>query len=1134
MTMQAITYARARLKLLVCRVVLFCITFSCATAQAQNRQYQFNLVTSTDNMPLGKIMDIVQDSSGYLWMADYTNGLIRYDGYKMTRFRNDLADSNSLRVTDMESLYLTKDGMIWVGGIGLDKFDPRTGKFKHFGSAIYDSVNRENPGINAIIEDRHGVVWVGTSRGLFKLDQKSGKALHIRHDPKDSASLSSDLVRTIYEDRNGDIWIGTGMEFFNDGDGGLNLLTDREMVKFKRWFSNPKDPASLVNNKVRAIFEDSRGNFWIGTGGDGLHTMDRQKGTFKRYPFNSAKPDELSRPALKNGAFADHISFITEDGTGTIWIGTGNAGLNAYDPKLKKVTHLDSSNGFPDKSAWNAFVSRDGVLWITSQWEEKLYRVDPFHSMINHMPLHAPASKIIEDRKGNLWIGTWESGQFERPADHPESLEKISLPEDLAPHQLHNVVLGSYEDRSGLIWMATSDGVQIYNPSSKTMTQVDDVLKKAIAPHTWINAIHEDSQGLLWISAITGLTRLNRKSGELKHFTHSDKDSNSLSSNAILEWMEDKTGNIWLSTWSNKGLNMLKKGDTSFKHYLINYHISCLCSDASGRVWIGTDNGLFWFDQSADRFVPFKGPQLELDNIGIKSIFEDRNRNIWLTTGSTICKIDSSRNQLISFGEKYGVYNNSFNRVKLAASQTSQGEILLGNGDGYYYFFPQDLEANRYPTQLLFTDFFIDNKIIKPSDEQQNVLTSPIDETHELNLSHSQNNISFNFLGIQYASPENNSYLYKLENYDRDWRVAGSDKSASYFKLSPGKYTLRVKATSNNGIWSERNIDITIQPPWWLTWWAFTLYGLLFAMVAYYIYRSQRQRIIRTERERTREKELVQAKEIEKAYTELKTTQTQLIQSEKMASLGELTAGIAHEIQNPLNFVNNFSEVNTELIGEMEKEIEDGNTAEIKSIAENIRQNLDKISHHGKRADAIVKSMLQHSRTSAGVKEPTDVNALADEYLRLSYHGLRAKDKSFNAHLETKLDERIGKLNIIPQDIGRVLLNIYNNAFYAVGERKRRLGEAYHPVVSLSTSLIHGKNGGPEKAEIRIADNGGGIPQQVLDKIFQPFFTTKPTGEGTGLGLSLSYDIVTKGHGGELSVETREGEGATFIILIPK
>jgi two-component system NtrC family sensor kinase len=269
-------------------------------------------------------------------------------------------------------------------------------------------------------------------------------------------------------------------------------------------------------------------------------------------------------------------------------------------------------------------------------------------------------------------------------------------------------------------------------------------------------------------------------------------------------------------------------------------------------------------------------------------------------------------------------------------------------------------------------------------------------------------------------------------------------------------------------------------------------------------------------------------KDLKQSLEHLKATQAQLVQQEKMASLGELTAGIAHEIQNPLNFVNNFSEVNTELIDELQeerkKEIRDFKNED--GILNDIKDNEQKIIHHGKRADAIVKGMLQHSRVSTGQKEPTDINALADEYLRLSYHGLRAKDKTFNSEIKTDFDTTIEKINIVPQDIGRVLLNLFNNAFYGVTEKKKQVGESYDSSVSVCTKKIDGK------ISISVKDNGIGIPQKIIDKIFQPFFTTKPTGQGTGLGLSLSYDII-KAHGGEIKVETMEGEGAEFVINLP-
>ncbi len=307
-------------------------------------------------------------------------------------------------------------------------------------------------------------------------------------------------------------------------------------------------------------------------------------------------------------------------------------------------------------------------------------------------------------------------------------------------------------------------------------------------------------------------------------------------------------------------------------------------------------------------------------------------------------------------------------------------------------------------------------------------------------------------------------------------------------------------------------------------------------LIAFLLYNNNRQKQKANNLLHRQKQEIdFQRDKAEKALVELQSTQAQLIQSEKLASLGELTAGIAHEIQNPLNFVNNFSELNRELITEMKEEIEKGNYGEVKTIAGDLEVNEERINHHGQRASAIVKGMLEHSRVSTGVKEPTDLNALADEYLRLAYHGLRAKDDNFNATLETHFDPNLPLVSVIPQDIGRVLLNLINNAFYAVAERSRstvnekaKQGiESYTPTVTVSTRQLE------NAIEISVQDNGNGIPEAIKDKIFQPFFTTKPTGQGTGLGLSLAHDIVTKGHGGNLEVKSKGKDGTKFTIQLP-
>jgi len=396
----------------------------------------------------------------------------------------------------------------------------------------------------------------------------------------------------------------------------------------------------------------------------------------------------------------------------------------------------------------------------------------------------------------------------------------------------------------------------------------------------------------------------------------------------------------------------------------------------------------------------------------------------------------------------------------------------------------------------------------------------------DLVLPYDHNNISFDFNAVETGKNFLVEYQYQLEGYDKQWNHPGDISSVSYGNIYEGKYRFLVKAKNPEGIWSEPVIyNFEVLPPWWRTWWAYALYAISF-LWALKLFSTYRERSLRKEKENLELQVHHRTQLLEDTIITLKNTQSQLIQSEKMASLGELTAGIAHEIQNPLNFVNNFSEINKDLLDDMHLEIEKGNIVEIRDIARDILQNTEKITHHGKRADSIVKSMLLHSRTSTGHSEPTDINKLANEYLKLAQHVIIGKEKDFQPRTQTSFDPAIETINIIPQEIGRLLLNLMNNAFWAVSE-KYKLGEKdFIPMVAVSTKKLS------DKIELRVKDNGMGIPEKTMEKIFQPFFTTKPAGQGTGLGLSLSYDIV-KAHNGSLHVDSVEGKYTEFIVTLP-
>jgi len=1109
-----------------------------------SQHIHFNRIDFKPEKYVKSLLGITQDQLGYIWISSKSGGIFRYDGREFVNFLHSDSLSNSLANNWTECILADSSGIIWIGtvGQGLDRFDPATNSFTHFRHDPKNNSSIANDTVMAILEDHLGNLWIGNYGGVDMLDRETGKFINYSHRPNDSSSLSNNMVRALYEDHQGTIWVACGSPFPNEGDpneGGLNRF-NRTNGNFTRYLHNPASPNSLATNKVKAMFEDSKGNFWIGTSGDGLHIMDREKGTFTHYYYDSAHPEKLSRPPV-GGVPYDHITFINEDLGGGIWIGSLTSGINRYDPVTKKSTHfgaalknvkafipdkIDTASGFIDFSPWQALFTKEGTIWISillsiNNSEKLLYSVNPFEKTIPFYPITKPgANTFYYDADSILWIGT-DGGLVRK--NLKINTEKLYVHDPKNANSLsHTGVTVIRVDKNGNFWFGTYSGLNKFDPRTNTFTRYlnDPKLKSSLGNDSiWSMCVdHNDN---LWVGTSRGIDKLDKQHGL---FTHYKPGGYQFVDRAYC-MREDQDNELWLGM--DIGLYHININNGMITKVLQKAFAKSVCVDSKNNIWIGADTSgatneqrLYRLDRNLNKFLLFVDPNSRAHISDVFDIMEDGNRNLWVSTTSAIYKINKERNLLRIYGESSGVHSNGFGTGD--NFQSRNGLLFFGDSRGYYSFIPDDLKENTQP-RLNFTSFKLNGKDVLPAKE--GILKEPVWNTKEIRLPFNQNSFSFEFLGINYQSPGEIKYMYKLENYDDDWHKYSTDRRAFYFGVPPGNYIFEVRAFNDDGGMSEKQIRVIILPPWWKTWWAYTLFSLLIigGIWGFIYYRSQK---LRKENRLLEEKVARRTNQLNQSLEELKVTQAQLIQSEKMASLGELTAGIAHEIQNPLNFVNNFSEVNTELIAEMKEEIDRGNMEEVKSLAGNIEENERKIIHHGKRADAIVKGMLQHSRKSTGQKEFTDLNALADEYLRLSYHGLRAKDKSLNADMQTDFDPAVVKVNLVPQDIGRVLLNLYNNAFYSVSEKKLQQPEGFKPMVSVSTKKMM------DKVQIRIRDNGMGVPKKILDKIFQPFFTTKPAGSGTGLGLSLSYDII-KAHGGEMKVETNEGEGAEFILTLP-
>ncbi len=1139
---------------------------------------------------------LLKAKDGKIWIGETGGqGIVSSFDPLTEKFKNYYPAGNTTQSADeTRSILLFEDeaGNIWfkngsslTGKLFMCRLNPATGAIKKYPVDDINSGNRFLKSFGTI--ESSGTIWLlDNKKNLYRLNrQKDSFEIII---PAGKDFLQSGIVDTLRQ-----LSKGSAGRLLLTGSHGLYILDSKIGKTVKSYVHQPAVTSGIADSIFYAI-EDLNGQIWLTHRQGNISLIDPSSDNIQTFTYGSGPlPFQKGIQAIQ---FVVVTAQNKEGILFQAWVGGANFQRPTffihYQFAKKTFSLYDynfnlRNNPLPTNpiAPYRSLEDRTGLLWLGTR--PGLYKQAPKKQQMDLFRYRAdepnglPSDSIrylFEDSKKRLWVGTngglaiYQPGQdnFRVFRNDPKNATSLS----------NNRIVTVQEDADGKIWVSTNNGLNQWQESTGSF-------KRFFYNPAEINNcafLYIDKQQRLWLSIRDkGVFVLDKNTGKLlKSYIPDDKNPASLSSKQIDVFYQDARGNIWLGDYGDNqfGLYRLNEKEDGFKHYMpipgdsssiSSNEIHFLTEDGKQRLWIGTDGGLNLYDYARDKFVRYynaKGSPTSMS-----SFIVDKKGNPWFGTysGEGLISVDVEKRIFTAYGENKGLLQNDLNggsnfentkddsgRFWLPTQRglsvfdpenksftsyfekdgfqsydrfyvnikTSNGDIWIGSRNGLNHIVPASLlKKDTSLPSIVITQVTINDSVYSKPDGT--IFKQSVAYTSDIELKYWQKNLSFDFVALHYLRSEDNLYSWKLENYDKGWSAPSKERKASYTNLSPGKYIFRVKASNADGVWNEEGISITITilPPWWRTWWAYTLYALLF-LVALRIFSKWRERKLRHEKEVLELKVNHRTQQLQESIESLKSTQSQLVQSEKMASLGELTAGIAHEIQNPLNFVNNFSEVNKELLTEMNEEIEKGNFDEVKALAKDVTDNEEKIIFHGKRADAIVKGMLQHSRSSSGVKEPTDINALCDEYLRLAYHGLRAKDKTFNATMKTDFDESIDNINIIPQDMGRVILNLITNAFYVVDEKKKQNPTGYEPTVTVSTKKINGK------VEVKVTDNGNGIPQKVLDKIFQPFFTTKPTGQGTGLGLSLSYDIV-KAHGGELKVDTKEGEGSTFIIQLP-
>jgi len=1055
---------------------------------------------------MGNIVScLFTDRDGFLWIGT-DKGLYRYDGENLLFY---------IPVTSpyyIFSMLQDTHGRIWLtitNGGDLEILDTGNGTLEKADR----SSGLSGIAIGAIFQDKQQRVWVPAASHLSIIDIKTQtfKRLDKVH------GIADTITFTITQDNNQNIWVSTNK--------GVNII-DFKNKKIK--YLNKSN--GLSSDSVLRLFSDRAGRVWVGLNDGLLNIIDLQKNSIQTIK-------EAQHP---NGVMLS----IFQDKPGKMWVGPLGYGLEIMDPENRMAKDMKKINGLNGDVILNVNQDNQDQVWIGAWTGLNMISAN---SAVTERIGKAQVNYLAADSLGFEWDEIVKKNGVDLIDRKNKKIRHLGVTQGLM-----NDTLGSVYEINGRIFMPTAAGLDIINPTGKTITHIktEQRTNKKLGFSS-----AADKAGRIWMTETGGLCVYDPKLNILKHLGKAE----GFLAGDVDNMKADTRGRIWFSTYSG-GIFVIDPFTYTVQN--INNNVQgfknntnqppCFLDDRNGNMWIGTYKGIYIANVENQKLTAFSFAQgLVDDRVASLLLCNDK---IYVSTleGITIISppatgaVENKKWSTQSFGKAYGL-------EKVNPDYSGTDAISL---DGHFLWGDYGvtiLDLNKKDTTrppAYITSMSIMDQPARFLGRSHTVLngialdgvSGPSNMPVNLQLPHDQNYVQFNFSTLNFVAHDTTWYTYKLVGKDTGWNAKTTlDHSRNYFSLPPGKYMFEVASKSSDNGWSKpASFSFIINPPWWQTWWAYTIYVVVFFGTIWGFVTLRSRQLVKEKRilehkVHVRTEEVIQQKEeieaqrdnLEKSFKELKNAQTQLIQSEKMASLGELTAGIAHEIQNPLNFVNNFSEVNTELIDELQQGIDNGNYDEVKAIAGDIKENQQKISQHGKRADFIVKGMLLHSRNNSGERQLTNINVLADEFFKLSYHGLRAKDKSFNAEMTTHFGENLPAITVVQQDIGRVLLNLFNNAFYATNQKAKTAGAFYKPEVLVSTTSENGQ------VIIKVKDNGVGIPDTIKEKIMQPFFTTKPTGEGTGLGLSLTYDMVVKGHGGSIQVNSKEGEGSEFVILLP-
>jgi ligand-binding sensor domain-containing protein/signal transduction histidine kinase len=1071
------------------QVFIFC-------SYGQNPHLQFDHLSTADGLSLNNVQSIIQDHRGFMWFGT-PDGLNKYDGYRFTVFKNNPADSNSLSYNFIRCLANSKNGGLWVATMagGLCLYDHNKEHFIRFRHDAKNINTISDDNVNAVWEDENENVWIGTSAGLDMFNQRQNKFVHFKKQAGNNRSLGDNYVRSIFEDARHNLWIATQY-------GGINLLNkkDNSFIRFEHDVNNP---TSICYNNIITIFEDSQQRLWIGSDGHGMDYFDRKNGIFHHY-----RKDENNTNSLA----ADAVYAFNEDAEKNLWIGTENGGLSVFNFKNNQFTTYQNDDidkeSISNNSLYSIYRDQKNNMWLGNYsggidlaGSDKSIFFHYKHMMQKNSLSHNNVLSIEEDSKHKLWIGT-DGGGLNLFDPITGSFAHFRHDKNNKNSICGDYVLATLADSKGNIWVGTwGDGLTQYNPAQKTWRH----FKYKSGDSTGLNCnnirkIYEDKQKNIWICTYGGgLNLLNEDGTSFTHFVPDSQNPTSISYVNIESVFEDSEDNFWVCT-DGGGVDLFNKKNKTFtnfahdatKNSISNNSVSSVMEDANKNLWFCTYNGLNKYSNKTKKFASYTTADGLPGNV-IMGIVQDHNKNYWISTTNGISFFNPLTRIFKNYSIADGLQSQEFKEQ--AVCKTASGILYFGGVNGFNQFNPDTIHTISFEPPLVITNFLVFNKNVPIglNGKDAIALSKSITETKTITLPYSSSVFSFEFASLNYTSNEKKKYAYMLENFDKDWNDAGTERMATYTNLDPGEYTFKVKGLNNEGIWSPKivSIKLIIKPPFYLTWWfkLLVLFTVTGGIVALYMnrvagIRKQQMKLQQQVDEKTRQLVL--------ANNDLTIKNKELEQFAYVAS---------HDLQEPLRTTTGF----VSLLQQQYKG----------KLDERADKYLSFLSEASNRMRVLIADLLDFSRIGSNKEfERVNCNVILKN----------VKEDIMIAVNETGAAIESDTLPVINGHAFEIQILFQNLILNAIKFRKKNTA----PQIIIGVSKIN------RYWQFAFKDNGIGIEAQYTQRIFDIFqrLHTRAEYEGSGIGLSHCKKIVEL-HYGKIWVESALGEGSTFYFTIP-